>query len=67
MSIAAKTSFIDYEYGAFNFKAFDIGNHFCEYLGECFNFYSNDKMVMLGLIQIDMLILYEQQYLISKT
>jgi len=29
-------SFIDYEYGAQNFRGFDIGNHFCEYAGfEC--------------------------------
>lgn len=29
-------SFIDYEYGAMNYRGFDIGNHFCEYAGfEC--------------------------------
>lgn len=28
--------FIDYEYGAQNYRGFDIGNHFCEYAGfEC--------------------------------
>ncbi|XP_064602456.1 ethanolamine kinase 1-like [Liolophura sinensis] len=26
-------SCIDYEYGALNYEAFDIGNHFCEYAG----------------------------------
>ncbi|KAJ3013204.1 hypothetical protein HKX48_005896 [Thoreauomyces humboldtii] len=26
-------SFIDYEYGSFSYRAFDIGNHFCEYAG----------------------------------
>lgn len=26
-------SFIDYEYCSYNFRAFDIGNHFCEYTG----------------------------------
>lgn len=26
-------SFIDYEYGAYNYCAFDIGNHFNEYGG----------------------------------
>ena len=25
--------FIDYEYGCFSFRGFDIGNHFCEYAG----------------------------------
>lgn len=25
--------FIDYEYCCFNLRAFDIGNHFCEYIG----------------------------------
>ena len=30
--------FIDFEYGDFNYQAFDIGNHFCEYSGmEPFN------------------------------
>lgn len=28
-----KVSFIDYEYAAPNYQAFDIGNHFCEYAG----------------------------------
>jgi ethanolamine kinase len=26
-------SFIDYEYCGYNYQAFDIGNHFCEYAG----------------------------------
>jgi ethanolamine kinase len=26
-------SFIDYEYGSFNYRGFDIANHFCEYAG----------------------------------
>lgn len=25
--------FIDYEYAAYNFQAYDIGNHFAEYAG----------------------------------
>ncbi|PRP77647.1 ethanolamine kinase 1-like [Planoprotostelium fungivorum] len=25
--------FIDYEYGAYNFRAFDLANHFCEFAG----------------------------------
>ena len=25
--------FIDFEYGAFNYEAYDIGNHFAEYAG----------------------------------
>uniref|UniRef100_A0A914WUG4 ethanolamine kinase n=1 Tax=Plectus sambesii TaxID=2011161 RepID=A0A914WUG4_9BILA len=28
-----KVNFIDYEYADFNYQAFDIGNHFCEYAG----------------------------------
>jgi ethanolamine kinase len=28
-----KITFIDYEYAALNFQAFDIGNHFAEYAG----------------------------------
>jgi thiamine kinase-like enzyme len=31
---ADEVSFIDYEYGAYNFSAFDIGNHFNEFGGE---------------------------------
>jgi ethanolamine kinase len=30
---AEKITFIDYEYAAVNFQAFDIGNHFTEYAG----------------------------------
>ncbi|CAK8691922.1 unnamed protein product [Clavelina lepadiformis] len=28
-----KISFIDYEYAGFNYQAYDIGNHFCEFAG----------------------------------
>ncbi|KAJ3349135.1 hypothetical protein HDU83_000756 [Entophlyctis luteolus] len=28
-----KVDFIDYEYGSYNFRGFDIGNHFCEHAG----------------------------------
>ncbi|XP_022082644.1 ethanolamine kinase 1-like [Acanthaster planci] len=28
-----KVSFIDYEYAGYNYQAFDIGNHFCEFAG----------------------------------
>ncbi|KAL0584901.1 hypothetical protein ABG067_005345 [Albugo candida] len=28
-----RVQIIDYEYGAYNFRAFDIANHFCEYCG----------------------------------
>lgn len=28
-----QVSFIDYEYAAFNFQAYDIGNHFDEFAG----------------------------------
>ena len=31
----SSVSFIDYEYGAFNYLPYDIGNHFCEYEGMC--------------------------------
>ena len=30
---SGRAYFIDYEYGAFNYLPFDIGNHFCEYAG----------------------------------
>jgi len=30
---AEKVSFIDFEYVGYNYQAFDIGNHFCEYAG----------------------------------
>jgi len=30
---ADRVFLIDYEYGGFNFEAFDIGNHFCEWAG----------------------------------
>jgi len=28
-----RTYFIDFEYGAYNYEAYEIGNHFCEYAG----------------------------------
>lgn len=28
-----KISFIDFEYAAFNYQAYDIGNHFAEFAG----------------------------------
>jgi len=28
-----RVTFIDYEYAGFNYQAFDIGNHFCEFAG----------------------------------
>jgi len=31
-----KVSFIDFEYVGYNYQAFDIANHFCEYAGEHF-------------------------------
>ncbi len=35
--IADKVTFIDYEYGAYNYVAFDIGGHFNEFAGKsCF-------------------------------
>lgn len=27
--------FIDYEYSCYNYRGFDIGNHFCEWAGNC--------------------------------
>ncbi|KAI8853963.1 kinase-like domain-containing protein [Chytridium lagenaria] len=38
-------NFIDYEYGQYNPRGFDIGNHFCEYAGfEChYEFYPNEE------------------------
>lgn len=33
---AEKLYFIDFEYGSYNYRGFDIGNHFNEYAGyEC--------------------------------
>ena len=32
--ISEELAFIDFEYGAFNYEAFEIGNHFDEYAGE---------------------------------
>jgi ethanolamine kinase len=31
--IEGSVRFIDYEYGNYNFRGFDIGNHFCEFAG----------------------------------
>jgi ethanolamine kinase len=30
---SARVEFIDYEYGNYNYRGFDIANHFCEYAG----------------------------------
>jgi ethanolamine kinase len=32
-SLLEEVAFIDYEYGAFNYRSFDVANHFCEYAG----------------------------------
>lgn len=32
-TVVDEIHFIDYEYGAYNFRAFDIANHFCEFAG----------------------------------
>lgn len=29
----SRVQFIDFEYGGYNFRGFDIANHFCEYAG----------------------------------
>lgn len=46
-------SFIDYEYGAQNYRGFDIGNHFCEYAGfECeFDQYYPDKQMQMTFLR----------------
>jgi thiamine kinase-like enzyme len=31
--ITERVHFIDFEYVAYNYQAFDIANHFCEYAG----------------------------------
>ncbi|XP_038071040.1 ethanolamine kinase 1-like isoform X1 [Patiria miniata] len=44
-----KISFIDYEYAAFNYQAYDIGNHFCEFAGVeevDYNLYPNKEFQM---------------------
>ena len=33
--MAGRVVFIDFEYGEYNYRGFDIGNHFCEYAGAC--------------------------------
>jgi len=33
-----KVQFVDFEYGCYNFRGFDIANHFCEYAGFDSNF-----------------------------
>ncbi|CAG8560293.1 1434_t:CDS:2 [Funneliformis mosseae] len=40
-----KVSFIDYEYGCYSYRGFDIGNHFCEFAGfECdYSLYPDKK------------------------
>ena len=32
--IVGKVAFIDYEFGAYNYAAYDIANHFCEFPGK---------------------------------
>ena len=34
MFSVGKVTFIDQEYGMYNYQPFDIGNHFCEYAGK---------------------------------
>jgi thiamine kinase-like enzyme len=36
-----KITLIDYEYSGYNYRAFDIANHFCGLL--CFSVFSSDK------------------------
>ena len=45
---AEKVSFIDYEYGCYNYRGFDIGNHFNEFAGfECnYSLYPDKKFQM---------------------
>ena len=31
--VVGAVQFIDYEYGGYNYRGFDIGNHFCEFAG----------------------------------
>ncbi len=48
---SSDVSFIDYEYGAQNFRGFDIGNHFCEYAGfDClFEYYPSKETQLVFL------------------
>lgn len=34
-----QVTFIDYEYAACNYQAYDIGNHFAEFAGICYPIY----------------------------
>jgi thiamine kinase-like enzyme len=36
---AERVHFIDFEFMAYNYQAFDIANHFCEYVGKSFRTY----------------------------
>lgn len=38
MHFSDAINFIDYEYADYNFQAFDIGDHFCEYAGKTTTF-----------------------------
>ena len=33
LTLSGDVAFIDYEYGAFNYRSFDVANHFCEFSG----------------------------------
>ena len=33
--LSENVKFIDYEYAGYNYQAYDIGNHFNEFAGEC--------------------------------
>lgn len=35
-----RVTFIDYEYSGLNYQAYDIGNHFAEFVGTYFYYYS---------------------------
>ena len=37
--LPGKVSFIDFEYSAYNYEAYDIAVHFCEYCGKSTSIY----------------------------
>jgi ethanolamine kinase len=57
-------SFIDYEYGSYNYRTFDIANHFCEWAGfECD--YSNYPNKELQKQWIKIYLIHKNEFLVD--
>jgi len=48
--MAEKVSFIDFEYAAYNYQAFDIAMHFCDYAGNDYNTVFSNLSLLLAII-----------------